>query len=225
MQSQVNLLLPALLFSVIGIVIGVIATLLIVDRTRAKPDDKGGEDKPSTSNDVFPGLPTDRFDQVARLYRERTSGRLVAEVDKKVYLTPDSAPANVRRELEMIVEGLATWLQKPVPNVTPPVNIEPTPPAAPYTPEPSVKSANSEGSSSTSIVGQINDILQEVLEESNFADRRVSLTQEPSMGVVVWVDGTKYPGIDAVPDPEIKGLIQAAVKKWEKKNDLSHRYP
>ena len=45
------------------------------------------------------------------------------------------------------------------------------------------------------------------------------------MGAVVWVDGIKYTGIEAVPDPTVKELIQMAVKKWERKNDLSRRYP
>lgn len=233
MFTTTNILLPALLFSVIGIVIGVVAVLLIVDRTRTKVEDNNSPEPSSPAQDLTPTLPTDRFENVARLYRERTSGRLVVEVDKKIYLTPDSAPANVLSELESAVDSLTTWLGKNPSAVPPPAltkveaPLQPEPPApfvTPVSPVP-VKPAANEPPRATSIVGQINDILQEILADSDLSTHKLSLTQEPSMGVVVWVDGVKYPSIDEVQDIQIRELIKKAVKMWERKNDLSRRYP
>lgn len=224
MQSPADLLLPALLFTVIGIVIGVVAVLIITDRTRARPGEKSPAEEPSSpaaSSEEVPGLPPERFDKVANLYRERATGRLAFEVDKKVYLTPDSVPAEVRQELLTANEGMTAWLKASVEPTPPPLKTEPVPQPANLPPTPPAKP---EARASTSIVSQINDILQEILVESPMAERKIALTQEPSMGVVVWVDGVKYSGIDAVPDPAVKELIQAAVRKWERKNDLSRRY-
>lgn len=226
MSSPADLLLPALLFTVIGIVIGVVAVLIIIDRTRVRTEESSPAEEPASppavAQEETPVLPADQYDSAAKLYRERATGRLVVEVDKKVYFTPDTVPVQVRHDLLTLNESLGTWLEaaaapapppmksEPVPQ---PVNLPPSPPPAPKTP------------ATTSIVSQINDILQEVLLESPMAERKISLTQEPSMGVVVWVDGVRYTGIDTVPDPAVKELIQAAVRKWERKNDLSRRYP
>ncbi len=216
-----NLLLPALLFTVIGIVIGVIVVLIIVDHSRGKNREKLATPLMADDEEETPGLPTDRFENVAQLFRERSSGRLVVEVDKKVYYSRDTAPRHVLQELDGINEGLINWLGKTAAPVMGPIKNETLPP--PIAPIPA--QPKSEAPTATSIVGQINEILQEVLEESSTPDRKISLMQEPSMGVVVWVDGIKYTGIEAVPDPTVKELIQMAVKKWERKNDLSRRYP
>jgi hypothetical protein len=37
----------------------------------------------------------------------------------------------------------------------------------------------------------------------------------PNQGMVVMVGTDQYPNVDSVPDPEIKAIIQAAVKDWE----------
>ncbi len=225
MQTAQSLLLPALLFTAIGIAIGVIAVLIIVDRTRAKKVDTSSAGTPESGTEEPPqppGLPADRFENIARLYRERSSGRLAVEVDNKAYLSAEAIPAQVRRELEMANEGLSLWLGKGYEPAQTPIKSEPAPPPVNLPPPAPVKS---ESPSAQSIVIQINDILQEVLAESPMAERKISLMQEPSMGVVVWVDGNKYSSIDSVPDPAVKELIQTAVRKWEKKNDLSRRYP
>jgi hypothetical protein len=226
MQPPADLLLPALLFTVIGIVIGVVAVLLIVDRTRARPDEKAPAEEPSqpapAAPEEIPNLPADRFANVANFYRERATGRLAVEVEKMAYLTPDTVPAQIRQELLTLNEGLGIWLGATAAAVPPPVKSEPALPPVnlPPSPPPRVETPTS-----TSIVAQINDILQEILLESPMAERKISLTQEPSMGVVVWVDGVKYSGIDTVPDPAVKDLIKTAVRRWERKNDLSRRYP
>lgn len=68
-----------------------------------------------------------------------------------------------------------------------------------------------------SIVSQIDSILQARLAGSPLEDRGVFLAQSAEGGVMVYVGLTKYAGIDAVPDPDIKAAIRAAITEWEDK--------
>ena len=69
----------------------------------------------------------------------------------------------------------------------------------------------------TSIVGQIDAILQERLAGSPLEDRGVFLAQSPDGSVNVYVGLTRYMGIEEVPDAEIKAAIRAAISEWENK--------
>jgi hypothetical protein len=63
---------------------------------------------------------------------------------------------------------------------------------------------------------QIEDILQDMIAGTPLAQRGIHVMEDPIRGVVVQ-DGLKnYEGIDAVPDPEVKGIIRSAVQEWEK---------
>jgi len=111
---------------------------------------------------------------------------------------------------------------EPNPAEMEPVANEPvaTEPAAtailpPIPPAPVVRIAPIEKPRSRTMVGQIDDVLQEMLPETVFAGQNIHLGEEYTNGVVVWVGANKYIGIDAVPDAEIKALIQSAVRKWE----------
>jgi hypothetical protein len=68
-----------------------------------------------------------------------------------------------------------------------------------------------------SIVAMIDDVLQKKLANSPLAEKRIRL-EEGSVGeVVVFVGLTRYSGVDAVPDEEIKAIIRAAIADWDKK--------
>jgi hypothetical protein len=69
----------------------------------------------------------------------------------------------------------------------------------------------------TSIVGQIDSVLQARLSGTPLEERGVFLAQSPDGGVMVYVGLTKYMGIDEVPDVEIKAAIRAAITEWENK--------
>lgn len=69
----------------------------------------------------------------------------------------------------------------------------------------------------TSIVSQIDSILQARLEGTPLNERGVFLAQAPDGGVMVYVGLTKYMGLDDVPDAEIKAAIRAAITEWENK--------
>jgi hypothetical protein len=67
----------------------------------------------------------------------------------------------------------------------------------------------------TSIVEQVDDILQVILHEEGLYDVNIRLTEMVNRGLVVWVGKEFFEGIDAVPDPKVKDYIRQAVKRWE----------
>jgi hypothetical protein len=69
----------------------------------------------------------------------------------------------------------------------------------------------------TSIVGQIDSVLQEQLAGTALEERGIFLSQSPDGGVMVYVGLTKYMAIDDVPDADIKAAIRAAITAWENK--------
>ncbi|MBE0685027.1 MAG: hypothetical protein IH585_03425 [Anaerolineaceae bacterium] len=66
-----------------------------------------------------------------------------------------------------------------------------------------------------SIVEQVDEVLQELLESSPLKGRNIRLTEMPNKGVTVWVGNEYYDGINAVPEEDVKRIIRQAVKKWE----------
>ncbi len=73
-----------------------------------------------------------------------------------------------------------------------------------------------------SIVEQINDILQETIKDTPLAGRMIRLVEDPREGVVVWIGLEHYPGVDAVPDQEVKAALRIAASEWERRTEL-HR--
>jgi len=69
----------------------------------------------------------------------------------------------------------------------------------------------------TSIVGQINMVLQHRIADTPLASRGVTLMESLSGGVNVYVGVKRYEMIDDVPDEEIRAAIRAAIAEWENK--------
>ncbi|MBI5932359.1 MAG: hypothetical protein HY867_01525 [Chloroflexi bacterium] len=99
-----------------------------------------------------------------------------------------------------------------------PLQMTPPPPAPeqPAAPVVAVKK-DEKPAAPTTIVGQIDEILQGMLALTTLAKRGIRLTESPEGGVVVWVGLTKFAGVGEVTDPEVKAVIQAAIRAWEKK--------
>jgi hypothetical protein len=79
-------------------------------------------------------------------------------------------------------------------------------PASPGSPKPEFKS----------IAMQIDEILQEMIADTPFETRGITVNDAPDHGVMVTLDGKKYPGVKDVPDEEVRNLIRSAVVEWEK---------
>jgi hypothetical protein len=67
----------------------------------------------------------------------------------------------------------------------------------------------------SSIVEQVDAILQDLLVGDPLEVKNIRLTEMPNKGVIVWVGNENFEGINAVPDEDVKKIIRQAVKKWE----------
>jgi hypothetical protein len=72
-------------------------------------------------------------------------------------------------------------------------------------------------SAPTSMVAQIDLILQARLEGTALASRGIRLAESRDGGVLVFVGQQSYPGISDVPDPEVQTAIRGAISDWERR--------
>ena len=68
---------------------------------------------------------------------------------------------------------------------------------------------------SRSIPEQVNEILQEMIEDTPLAEKGVSMAEWPNRGAVFIVGIDVYEDIHKIPDPEVRTAIRNAVKAWE----------
>jgi hypothetical protein len=72
-------------------------------------------------------------------------------------------------------------------------------------------------STPTSMVAQIDSILQARLQGTALASRGIRLAEALDGGVLVFVGQQSYPGVSDVPDAEVQAVIRAAISDWEKR--------
>lgn len=75
----------------------------------------------------------------------------------------------------------------------------------------------------TSIVAQIDEILQEQLTNTALQFRGIRLAEDASHAVIVLVGADRFDGMDAVKDPEVRAAIRKAVAEWEHRNDTGRQ--
>lgn len=209
-----------------------------------------GEPEEESADQAPPGGRKGRYQPVARLWRERESGRLIVEIEGKSFVGAEAMSANQRSAVEGAARDLRAWLgmglntpvapQQATPTVNAPSRAQSTQavaaaPAAPlYTNNPvpystpaavtapGAAAVNGTEEAAAAVVGQksivmqIEDILQDMLAGSSLASKGIHLIEDPTKGVIVRIGLSHYEGIEAVPDPEIKATIRAAVAEWEK---------
>jgi hypothetical protein len=71
-----------------------------------------------------------------------------------------------------------------------------------------------------SIAVQIDEILQEKLAGTELVGRGIKLLELPGRGLVFIVGLNRYEDVEAVPDPEIRGLIRESVAEWERRQEI-----
>ena len=72
-------------------------------------------------------------------------------------------------------------------------------------------------SAPTTMVGQIDAILQSKISGTPLATRGIRLVESFQGGAMVVVGLNRYAGVGDVPDPEVQAAIRAAIAEWEKK--------
>jgi len=196
------------------------------------------EKKENPSALVKPAAPaTIKVDDPGLMRIKNENGFLTLDLDG-TRVDTSALSADQRKRLIEMLTLIRPWLEgKPAPAPvvpTPPSQPKPIPPtptvSAPQaiaqspnmnpstTPRtPAMAKEDRPAAPATSIVGQIDSVLQEQLAGTPLEERGVFLAQSPDGGVMVYVGLTKYMAIDDVPDAEIKAAIRAAITVWENK--------
>lgn len=225
-------LLLALLFVTIGFIGGALITMVFSDREA---------DKISTPSQKEDGEVDRKYKNLINLYRDPSSGNLVLGVGGKPYRDRDQLSKKDRRDLVMLAREWLDWLgvsnemQKRLEELAHHPQPETAPPAPPTAnfpevatqfvlpPVPAVKEKKAtlkekeNKAAATTIVGQIDAILQDRLAGSPLEGRNIKLTEDTREGVVVCIGVDRYLGVDSVPDLEVREEIKAAVSVWEQR--------
>jgi hypothetical protein len=166
------------------------------------------------------------------------------DLDGKRLDDPNTMSAEQRQRVVNVVVQMRPWIDgkpaqvaapqpEPVPEALPSLRslstINPTQTAIPITPQPRVDpmrglrsllksevKAPGEGRG-VSIVTMIDEVLQAKLLGTTLLNKGIRLEEGSSGEVIVYVGFDRYSGVDAVPDPEIRAIIKAAISDWEKK--------
>jgi len=70
-----------------------------------------------------------------------------------------------------------------------------------------------------SVIDEVNDILQKKLTGSPLAGKGIHLMENHNKEIRFWVGLNSYDDVDEIPDPEVRQIIDAAVKEWEKNRE------
>lgn len=196
---------------------------------------KAEEEKEKKEKPQLPVKPvTITVDDPGLMRVKNENGQLTLDLDGARVDTTSFSTEQRRRLIEML-NLIRPWLEgrsAPAPATTPPPPSQPqpapvpsasptpslTPPSQLSAPKPATVAKEDRPSlPATSMVGQIDSVLQARIAGTSLEERGVFLAQSPDGGVMVYVGLTKYMGIDDVPDAEIVAAIRAAIKEWEDK--------
>ncbi|MCK6540032.1 MAG: hypothetical protein L6Q26_08230 [Anaerolineales bacterium] len=162
------------------------------------------------------------------------NGRLTLDLDG-ARVDTSNLTANQRKRLIEMLNAMRPWLEgkpAPAPITTPPPPPAPVPappPIASPPPQPAARPSTAKSeplpkkkddkpeAAPTSIVEQINVILQARIADTPLASRGVILMESVTGGVNIYIGVDKYEGLDSVPDEEVKKAIRAAIDEWERK--------
>jgi hypothetical protein len=165
--------------------------------------------------------------------------KLHLEMGGKYLDKPEALSPEERKRVVDIVTQLQPWLDdKPVPAA--PLPAPELPPLKTLTPSIPAQSSVAKASpkidalrgfrsllnndvkppsnkNSFSIVAMIDEVLQTKLSGTQLMDKAIRLEDGPMGEVIVCVGSQRYDGVGAVPDPEIRDIIKAAITEWERK--------
>ena len=163
--------------------------------------------------------------------------RLELKLKKGVLIEPALTAATGMAAVSLSTLPAAPQIEEPLaPTPTPTSPLQANPPPAPILREPEiekpkinvvdsffrvVQSANLKAVNAPplSIAQQIDAILQQQIANAPAKQRGLRLVDLADHTLGVQIDRQTYTGIDAVPDEDIRSLIQAAVAEWQAQNN------
>jgi hypothetical protein len=165
--------------------------------------------------------------------RQDVNGKTQLDLNGERLNAAGLSPQQRKRLIELMVlmrpwvEGRAAPEQTPVPASTqrPPVSLSdrlraatgPERPVTQPTPASTAVAPPAPASLPTSIVAQIDAVLQGRLVGTPLADLGIRLVESLGGGVTVLVGNDHYAGVAEVPNPEVQAAIRAAIAEWETK--------
>jgi len=159
-------------------------------------------------------------DDPGLLRLKKNEGRFMLELDG----TPITGEisSDQRKRLIELITVFRLWLEGPVaappaPDPVREIAPRPVPPSPPKPLAPVKKPEAEKVIASTSIVQQIDTILQTNMTDTPLAKRGIRLQESIQGGVEVYVGLQKFLAVEDVPDEAIKAAIRAAIAEWEKK--------
>ncbi len=179
-----------------------------------------------------PPAPTERTLLKLSLDRQQ---QLCLDLDEQRLNPAQLTPAQRKRLIELMVT-MRPWVEastsstptasRPLTGGSSPAPSPSRPLSAPSSvnpllssePAPPVEAAGTEEAPApTSMVGQIDAILQARLAGTPLAGRGVRLVESPQGGVIVMVGMNRYPSVGDVPDPAVQAVLRAAIAEWEQR--------
>lgn len=230
---EISLSVTTLIFLFVVCLCGGIAIGAMFGRAKkAEPEAQTPKSEEKRQNVELPPLPKSLAEkgdvEILRAWRDK-SEQVWLEMDGKRLEGKNALDADQKKRLLKLVLDLRPWLDvqpaAPAPVAAPRPQVqEPQRPAAPrpsiFSPRPPQAVLQSDDKkpkvSLKSIVEQIDDLLQEKLAGTVFAERDIRLLEGAGGAVIVQIADQRFEGIDSVPDAEIKALIRQAVAEWEK---------
>ena len=162
---------------------------------------------PGEEGAIEVGKPSLESELVLKVWREEGKPP-VYEVDGN-YLEKDALP----KELLDIITIHEDSPQEP--------KAAPQPAVEQTTPEPvQEKEDGDEGEvKMLSVVDEVNEIIQRKLHGSPLAGKGIHLMENFNKEIRFWVGLESYDDVEDIPDPEVRELIDAAVKEWEQSRE------
>ena len=155
----------------------------------------------------------------------RTSESLVVEIQGETFIKPEDIPLEKRKSLINLLIELRPWVENfetgssPSPShVSTKLDLEDNKIHSAKSNQEEPEILKPDGEKGTGMISEIDDILQERIAASPLSNKGIHLIEAPTGGVMVNIGMNTYEGIETVPDPEIKKLIQNAVREWEERN-------
>jgi hypothetical protein len=207
-----------------GIIIGLLLGFMInsLRGDSSKRSSTASEGTPSNIDNIL-------------LWHDRDSGNLIVDLDGSTFTRSDQMRSDQLARLETCHGQLKRFLGiqetppqaatpatatqpptwKPLAEASQPEPVSIVPPAA--VDKKGSKRPLPEPIKPLNIIGEIDEILQEMITSTPLEEQKLKLAETPAHTISVWIGKQQYQSIDEVPDDNIKQVLHAAVKKWEDK--------
>ena len=230
-----------IVLSIVLIIVGFILALLVTPLLGLEKKPPKVEPTQEEDPEILMGKPQSlAADRSLRVAHDPRDNRIIIEIDGQIYKSGEALSQEQRQFLSSTTAEIVTWMSRsvldpglPIPTAQttlPPIKIE----QLPIEPKPApverslannlLRTLQPSGAKTPpqlkSLAAQVDEVLQEKIPFSGLSYHSIHLVDLPNYGMSVQVDREQYPGIDAVPDEDIRNLIREAVEEWKRRSSL-----